>query len=152
MSLHDAWSILRSQREALLLADIRHPNIVQLIKVGLRPELCIVTELLMCSLHAMIHLGAGGALRERLLKPEAVTQARANYSYQHKHQCLRHSRKMQICMHIARGMNYLHSLEKIVIHRNLNSKNLLLDDGGKVMHTALSNMTPLCHVACFVLN
>lgn len=61
----------------MLLADIRHPNVVQLIKVGIKPVLCMVTELLVCSLHAMIHNDSGGALREKLLQREAVPQVRS---------------------------------------------------------------------------
>ena len=91
----NACSSTAFQREAVLLADIRHPNIVQLIKVGLKPALCMVTELLVCSLHALLHRDAGGTLRRTMLRREAVPQ---------------------ICMHIARGMNYLHSLEKVGLH------------------------------------
>jgi len=100
------------QREAHLLAELRHPNIVQLIKVACRPPLCIVTELLVCSLHALLHMGAGGPLRAVLLEPG--------------------TQQLKTCVHIARGMNYLHTLEPPVLHRNLKSQNLLIDDGGKV--------------------
>ena len=101
------------QREALLLAELRHPNIVQLIKVSCRPPLCIVTELLVCSLHALLHHGAGPpALRQTLLA--------------------RGTQQLTLCMHIARGMNYLHTLDPPVLHRNLKSQNLLIDEGGKV--------------------
>ena len=103
------------QREALLLADLRHPNIVQLIKVHARPPLCIVTELLVCSLHALLHHGAGGAeLRKLLLAPSG------------------HHTQLKLCMHVARGMNYLHTLDPPVLHRNLKSQNLLIDEAGKV--------------------
>lgn len=121
------------QREAVLLAELRHPNIVQLIKVSCRAPLCIVTELvthaasptldacpllavlltrplrssprvpqLVCSLHAMLHHGAGGALRPHLLEPGL--------------------QQLKTCMHIARGMNYLHNLDPPVLHRNLKSQ------------------------------
>ena len=100
------------QREAVLLAELRHPNIVQLIKVACRPPLCIVTELCVCSLHGLIHQGKGGHLRSILLEPG--------------------TQQLKTCMHIARGMNYLHTLDPPVLHRNLKSQNLLVDDGGKV--------------------
>ena len=100
------------QREALLLAELRHPNIVQLIKVACQPKLCIVTELLVCSLHALLHHHAGGPLRQLLLATTTST--------------------LTMCMHVARGMNYLHTLEPPVLHRNLKSQNLLVDEGGKV--------------------
>lgn len=106
------------QREALLLAELRHPNIVQLIKVACRPPLGIVTELLVCSLHALLHLGRGGALRQLLLakRPEQAIG----------------TKKLTMCMHMARGMSYLHGLDPPVLHRNLKSSNLLLDEAGKV--------------------
>ena len=76
-----------------------------------RAKQCIITELMVCSLHALLHGGAGGGLRETLLRP---------------------SETPTICLHIARGMNYLHTLEPSVLHRNLKSQNLLVDDGGRV--------------------
>ena len=99
------------KREAALLHELRHPHVVQLIKVCCKP-LCIVTELLACSLHALLHGGGGGAiLRATLLRREAVPT---------------------ICSHIACGMHYLHSLEPPVLHRNLKTQNLLLNEGGRV--------------------
>ena len=82
------------------------------IQVACRPPLCIVTELLVCSLHALVHHGAGGPLRSLVLG--AGTQ------------------QLKTCTHIARGMNYLHTLEPPVLHRNLKSQNLLVDEGGRV--------------------
>lgn len=98
-------------REAALLAELRHPHVVQLIKVCAKPFLMIVTELLVCSLHALLHGSAGGRLRDSLLCRAAVPS---------------------ICSDIARGMHYLHSFDPPVLHRNLKSQNLLLDSGGKV--------------------
>lgn len=97
----------------LSLASCGSQNIVQLIKVACRPPLCIVTELLVCSLHQLLHHNAGGqALRETMLAPGA--------------------QQLRICVHIARGMNYLHTLDPPVLHRNLKSQNLLVDEAGKV--------------------
>ena len=99
------------QREAALLADLRHAHVVQLIKVGTRPQLCIVTELLPCSLHALLHHGGAHPRRESLLGRQAVGT---------------------LCTHIACGMNYLHTYDPPVLHRNLKSQNLLLDEAGRV--------------------
>ena len=82
-------------REALLLSELRHPNIVQLIKVACRPPLCIVTELLVCSLHGLLHQGQGGALRPTLLAAGTPM--------------------LTLCTHIARGLNYLHTLDPPVL-------------------------------------
>jgi len=101
------------QREALLLAELRHPNIVQLIKVACRPPLCIVTELCVCSLHALLHQGKGGKMLRSLLLAKGTPQ-------------------LTLCMHVARGLTYLHGLDPPVLHRNLKSSNLLVDEGGKV--------------------
>ena len=73
---------------------------------------CILTELMACSLHALIHHGAGDpSLRTSLLRTSATPT---------------------ICLDIVRGMAYLHALEPAVLHRNLKSQNLLIDQGGRV--------------------
>ena len=90
-------------------ADTRPPLGRQ---VACRPPLCIVTELLVCSLHALLHHGAGGGLRQLVIGGE--------------------TQQLKTCMHSARGMTYLHTLEPPVLHRNLKSQNLLVDEGGKI--------------------
>jgi serine/threonine protein kinase len=101
------------EREAALLAELRHPNVVQLLRVATRPQPCIVVERLVCSLHALLHEGGGSAeLRQRMLSGAAAT--------------------LSICQHICRGMAYLHALEPPVLHRNLKSQNLLVDEAGRV--------------------
>ena len=37
------------------------------------------------------------------------------------------SATLGLCLHIARGMNYLHTLTPPVLHRNLKSQNLLVN-------------------------
>ena len=86
------------------------------------PTLCIVTELLVCSLHALLHHNAGGALRPILLS--------------------RGPQQLRLCMHVARGMNYLHTLDPAVLHLNLKSQNLLIDEGGKVMIASSYRLPP----------
>jgi|TARA_B110001469_G_C9575537_1_gene285430 hypothetical protein len=61
------------QREAALLAELRHPHVVQLIKVCCKP-LCIVTELFVCSLHALLHVGPSAC--PRLSSPLRTTLLR----------------------------------------------------------------------------
>ena len=101
------------EREAVLLAELRHPNIVQLIKVKVGAPLCIVTEMLECSLHGLLHGKQGSpALRALVMTPGM--------------------QQLKTAVHIARGMTYLHTLEPPVLHRNLKSSNLLLDEAGKV--------------------
>ena len=38
--------------------------------------------------------------------------------------------KLMIALDVARGMEYLHSLRQPIIHRDLNSHNILLDEHG----------------------
>merc|ERR1719345_366152 len=45
---------------------------------------------------------------------------------------LRREATPTICCHIACGMHYLHTLEPPVLHRNLKTQNLLIDEGGRV--------------------
>lgn len=45
-----------------------------------------------------------------------------------------HKWQLQIALDIARGMNYLHGLNPPVLHRDLTSKNILLD--GKIAKVA----------------
>lgn len=40
--------------------------------------------------------------------------------------------KMSIAIDIARGMNFLHNLNPIMIHRDLKSKNILVDHSKRV--------------------
>ena len=101
------------ERETVLLADLRHPNIVQLIKVRIHAPLSIVTELLVCSLHGLLHGKQGGEALQALMLTPGMQQ-------------------LKTAVHIARGMTYLHTLEPPVLHRNLKSHNLLVDEAGKV--------------------
>ena len=38
--------------------------------------------------------------------------------------------KLTVALDVAKGMNYLHTLPQPIIHRDLNSHNILLDDMG----------------------
>ncbi|KAH7710876.1 RAF protein [Aphelenchoides avenae] len=77
----------------------RHPHLIRLLWVVLKPQVMIITELCHGSLHRQIHD------YKRQFAPEAV---------------------LAFCDQIASGMNFLHS--KSVIHRDLKSGNVLLTD------------------------
>jgi serine/threonine protein kinase len=106
----DVWSLQDLEAfldEASILAQLHHPNIVQLLGVcdsrnpqGGR-EMLLVMEFLQ-----------QGSLNEVLLDP-AVELADA--------------RKLQMALDAARGMLYLHTLTPPVLHRDLKSPNLLVD-------------------------
>jgi len=85
--------------EALTL-NISHPNLVQCFDATTRPPYIIVSEY--C---------AGGSLYDLLHKTK---------------QELTWRQRLQILLDIAEGMEYLHSLVPIILHRDLKSCNVLL--------------------------
>eukprot|EP00002_Diphylleia_rotans_P021020 TRINITY_DN4086_c0_g1_i9.p1 TRINITY_DN4086_c0_g1~~TRINITY_DN4086_c0_g1_i9.p1 ORF type:complete len:583 (-),score=171.43 TRINITY_DN4086_c0_g1_i9:525-2273(-) len=92
-------------REVMILKSIRHPNIVQLMGVCEHSSgLYLVTELL-----------PGGTLRKKLKNPAVE---------------ISWPTRINICIDLARALTFLHSKE--IIHRDLKSKNVLLDDHFKV--------------------
>jgi len=91
-------------KECSLMLNLRHPNVVSLMGVVLNPRLCIITE----------YCGRGDVAAVALdtkftIEPE-------------------HIRK--ICLDTCRGMTYLHGAN--VIHRDLKSRNLLIDKGWNI--------------------
>ncbi|CAN4094568.1 unnamed protein product [Withania somnifera] len=88
------------QQEVMMLATLKHPNIVRLIGACRKPTVwCIVTE-----------YARGGSVRQFLTR--------------------RHNRVVPLklavkqALHVARGMEYVHGLN--LIHRDLKSDNLLI--------------------------
>jgi serine/threonine protein kinase len=89
------------KNEITILSRLRHPNVVLYIGAASKlPDVCIVTE------------WCDKASLSDLLYSE---------------QPLDFSLLMHIAIDIAQGMNYLHSLEPQIIHRDLKSGNVLLD-------------------------
>ncbi|KAL8233283.1 hypothetical protein R6Q57_003061 [Mikania cordata] len=92
-------------QEVYIMRKIRHKNIVQFIGASTRPpNLCIVTEYM-----------AGGSLYDFL------HNQRDHFDV---------PTILKIAIHISKGMNYLH--ENNIIHRDLKSANLLMDENGIV--------------------
>ncbi|KAL6047965.1 Serine/threonine protein kinase, catalytic domain containing protein, variant 2 [Balamuthia mandrillaris] len=99
--------MLEFRAEMAFLSELHHPNIVLFIGACVRrPHLCIVTEYM-----------KKGSLKD-ILRDKA-TQLPWNL-------------RMKMARSIALGLHYLHSLEPIIIHRDLKSSNLLVDENWNV--------------------
>uniref|UniRef100_A0A7S4LH93 Protein kinase domain-containing protein n=1 Tax=Eutreptiella gymnastica TaxID=73025 RepID=A0A7S4LH93_9EUGL len=96
-------SMLNSfRKEVKLLSSFRHEQIVLFRGACLElPNLCIITELM-----------SGGNL----------------YNLLHSSETLAWKLRLQWVRDISRGMNYLHTLKPAVVHRDLKSLNILVND------------------------
>lgn len=105
-------------REVAALVQLRHPNLVLFMGAYLGTPLCVVTEY--C---------AGGDLFHLLHKQKDVF--------------LSWEQKVKMCLDIAKGMHYLHSCRPAIIHRDLKSLNLLVDNPvkrpGDLVHVKISD-------------
>jgi serine/threonine-protein kinase CTR1 len=91
--------------EVSIMKRLRHPNIVLLLgAVTHPPHLSIVTEYL-----------SRGSLYKLLQTPNAAV-------------VLDETRRLHMAYDVAQGMNYLHQLKPPIVHRDLKSPNLLVDD------------------------
>lgn len=94
-------------REANLMKTLRHPNVLQFLGASLDPpDICIVTEYM-----------PKGSLNRILHDPTIE---------------LTWEMKRKIAIDAAKGMAYLHYRIPSIIHRDLKSHNLLVDDVWKV--------------------
>ena len=56
--------------------------------------------------------------------------------------------KLTVALDVARGMQYLHNLRQPIIHRDLNSHNILLDDNGHAVVADFGGKFPLVVQNC----
>jgi len=94
-------------QEAALMQEIRHPNVLTFMGVcTIPPEVCIITEYMpRGSVYILLH----------------------DTSY-----TLTYDRVRKMALDTCRGMNYLHRSTPAIIHRDLKSHNLLVDENFKV--------------------
>eukprot|EP00271_Cylindrocystis_brebissonii_P006252 TRINITY_DN18962_c0_g1_i1.p1 TRINITY_DN18962_c0_g1~~TRINITY_DN18962_c0_g1_i1.p1 ORF type:complete len:1023 (-),score=218.41 TRINITY_DN18962_c0_g1_i1:1253-4321(-) len=92
------------KKEVIIMEKLRHPNIVLFMgAVTKPPNLSILTEFL----HR-------GSLFRLLHRPGAKDT-------------LKEDRRMRMAMDVAKGINYLHKCNPMIVHRDLKSPNLLVD-------------------------
>jgi len=97
-------------KESMLLAELKHPNILEFIGISSDTDnICIVTEFM-----------SKGSLFDILHSQDTNRQADLKELKSWK-------LRKRIAMDIAQGVLYLHSHDPIVIHRDLKSHNVLLD-------------------------
>jgi len=94
-------------QEAAIMSELRHPNVLQFLGTASNPpEIVIIMEFM-----------ARGSLY-RIIHDQTID--------------LSWPRIRSMALDIARGMNYLHCSDPIIIHRDLKSHNLLVDEHFKV--------------------
>ncbi|XP_074281542.1 RAF-like serine/threonine-protein kinase 24 isoform X2 [Silene latifolia] len=99
--------IISFRQEVSLMKRLRHPNILLFMGAVTSPQrLCIVTEFL-----------PRGSLFRLLQRSTSKLDWR---------------RRIHMALDIARGMNYLHSCNPPIVHRDLKSCNLLVDKNWSV--------------------
>ncbi|EFN51103.1 hypothetical protein CHLNCDRAFT_14990, partial [Chlorella variabilis] len=98
-------------QEAGLLAALRHPNVVNFLGVCHLPP-CILTEY--CS---------RGSLAEVLIRARQSARLAAELTWR---------RRLAMALDAALGMLYLHNRPAPIVHRDLKSPNLLVEESWRV--------------------
>lgn len=91
-------------KEVSILRALHHPNLVLFLGACLSPTLCMVSEFMF-----------GGSLYDLLYKKKRIPDTQKRYN---------------LVLDIARAMAYLHNCKPTIIHRDLKSLNILLDEKG----------------------
>ena len=103
---HDATTRKRMEREAKLLCELQHPNIVHVIDADVTPEGLIFI---------IMELHEGETLRQLLNRRGRLSPADA----------------LHVATQVSKGIAYAHDAE--VVHRDLKPENILIDSRGWVI-------------------
>jgi serine/threonine protein kinase len=112
-----------------LLSELRHPNVVVFIGACVKmPNLCIVTEFVkQGALKDLLYAGPHGSTMVKL--GESTRGGGGGGQVVVK---LEWKQRLRMLLSAALGVNYLHTLEPVIIHRDLKSSNLLVDENWNV--------------------
>ena len=114
--------------ECVQLSDLRHPNIVQLLGLyfGDNSSVTLVTELL----------------------PMNLTHCLKQYPKE-----LSYSMKVSILKDVSLGLQYLHTRDKPIIHRDLTANNILLTNSlqAKIIDFGMAKMLPGTKMECMTM-
>lgn len=115
------------RNEVRVLAKLRHPNITTFYGVTTPPESLIVTELLHGSLYKLLHI-SDHPISQKI--------------------------KIRIAKDIACGAAYIHGLNPSIVHRDINSSNVLLTGDISVLANLVENNRndPLAKLSDFGLS
>jgi len=95
----------RYKREVSILRALNHPNLVLFLGACLTPRLCMISEFMF-----------GGSLYDLLYKKKKVPD---------------HTKRCVLALDIAKAMAFLHNHKPPIVHRDLKSLNILLDEKGE---------------------
>jgi len=95
----------RYKREVSILRALNHPNLVLFLGASLEPVLCMISEFMF-----------GGSLYDLLYKKKKIPD---------------HTKRCVLALDIAKAMAFLHNHKPPIVHRDLKSLNILLDEKGE---------------------
>ena len=95
----------RFSKEVSILRALNHPNLVLFLGACLTPRLCMISEYMF-----------GGSLYDLLYKKKKIPD---------------HNRRCALSLDVAKAMAYLHNSKPAIVHRDLKSLNILLDEKGE---------------------
>lgn len=110
VSRMSAKAIRDFHSEVTLMRALRHPNIVIFMGLVMDP-VCLVTE--------YCHNGNLFDLLHDTIEDEQGEHYAVKIPWQ---------RRVRIALDVARGMNFLHTSTPVIIHRDLKSLNILVDE------------------------